>query len=146
MMATKSVFQFTDPLLIEMDFSVNREYVPPEGDLQEIPVEISVFRPGPEAYGAGTAEVSLTVNIGGREGTEFPYALSATMAAKFRWEPTLPAETVKAMLSQNAPSLLVGYLRPYIAQITAASPVGVFHLPFMNFVPQDRQDPSKNRT
>ena len=141
--ASKSAFQFTNPLLMEMNFSVNQEYLPPEGNMQEIPVEIKVSRPDLEACEDRVAPVFLTIHIGEKGNREFPYFLCATMGANFRWEPFLSAEMVGAMLAQNAPSLLLGYLRPYIAQITAASPAGAFHIPFMNFVPQDAQQEDK---
>ncbi|MEI3592754.1 MAG: hypothetical protein V8Q05_07985 [Lachnospiraceae bacterium] len=37
---------------------------------------------------------------------------------------------IEKLLNQNAPSLLLGYLRPIISQITAASPYNAYNLPF----------------
>lgn len=137
----QSNFQFTNPVLTEMVFVVNQDYRPPEGDSQEIPIEIKVSKPDSEAYAkTQVASISLTAKIGEDKNLMFPCYLLATMTAKFRWEPSLPNEMVEAMLAQNAPSLLLGYLRPLIAQVTAASPVGIFHLPFMNFVQQGNRN------
>lgn len=139
--AKKSAFQFTNPFLVEMNFSINQEYQPSERESQDIPVEMSVSRPDVKVCEDRVATVFLSITIGRSDDSKYPYSLSATMGANFRWEPALPAELVEVMLSQNAPSLLLGYLRPYIVQITEASPVGAFHIPFMNFVPQDAQSP-----
>lgn len=40
---------------------------------------------------------------------------------------------IEKLLNQNAPSLLLGYLRPIISQITAASPYNAYNLPFIDF-------------
>lgn len=137
----RSNFQFTNPVLVEMVFNVNQKYQPPQEGTQEIPIEIKVTKPNSEEYKTQTVSVSLTVKIGEDQNSLFPYFLLATMMANFRWESSLPDKMVEAMLSQNAPSLLLGYLRPLIAQITSASPVGAFHLPFMNFVQPEDNEP-----
>ena len=36
-------------------------------------------------------------------------------------------------LNQNAPAVLLGYLRPIVAMITAASPFSAYNLPLINF-------------
>ena len=53
--------------------------------------------------------------------------------AEFRWPDSLNVEMVEKLLNQNAPSLLLGYLRPIISQITAASPYNAYNLPFIDF-------------
>ena len=40
---------------------------------------------------------------------------------------------VDKLLNQNAPSLLLSYIRPIVVQITAASPFPTYNIPFMNF-------------
>lgn len=60
------------------------------------------------------------------------------ISADFTWSKELPLDTVNELLSRNAPALLLGYVRPYVAQITEASPVGAVHIPFMNFAPQEK--------
>ena len=40
---------------------------------------------------------------------------------------------INKLLNQNAPSLLLSYLRPVIAQVTMASPYGAYNIPFIDF-------------
>ena len=53
--------------------------------------------------------------------------------AEFRWPDSLNMGMIEKLLNQNAPSLLLGYLRPIISQITAASPYNAYNLPFIDF-------------
>ena len=78
------------------------------------------------------AFVRLTVSLAEPNST-YPFHLSASMDAYFWWEDDLPAELVNALLQENAPSLLLSYLRPYIAQITGTGSGSAIHIPFMNF-------------
>lgn len=130
---TQSEFQFTNPLLTEMMFSVNKEYQDQQDDDSlDTLIEMNVSRPNVEDCEDNTAFVFLSVSIG-EDSPNFPYHMSVTMGANFRWSPSLSKEMVETLLSRNAPALLLGYIRPYVAQITEASPVGAVHLPFMNF-------------
>ena len=40
---------------------------------------------------------------------------------------------VDQLLRQNAPALLLSYLRPTVAQITSSSEFETFDIPFVNF-------------
>ena len=40
---------------------------------------------------------------------------------------------IDRLLNQNAPSLLLSYLRPIVAQVTSASKNGTYKIPFVNF-------------
>lgn len=79
-----------------------------------------------------SAKVSLTLEIGKKDASD-PFYVCATEMAEFRWTDSLNAEMVEKLLNQNAPSLLLGYLRPIISQITAASPYNAYNLPFIDF-------------
>lgn len=135
--AERSGFQFTNPLLMEMQFSINREYAgSPDEEAVDIPIEMEVTK-GDAANGqSNVALVMLKVTVGAT-GASSPYYICATMGANFRWDESISDDFVEALLSRNAPALLLGYLRPYIAQITEASPIGAVHIPFINFVPND---------
>lgn len=60
------------------------------------------------------------------------FKLIAKVAADFRWE-DLDDKAVDAMLHLNAPALLLGYMRPIVANITNSSVFPVYNLPFMDF-------------
>lgn len=142
----QSEFRFSDPLLMEMSFSVNKEYPMHQEDSRlNIPIEMNVSRPAAEDCADDTAFVLLSVDIGS-DGPDFPCHLSMTMGANFSWPSSLPKEVVDSLLSRNAPVLLLGYIRPYIAQITEASPVGALHLPFMNFIPHSQTTETQNES
>ena len=78
------------------------------------------------------ARVSLTLEIEKKDSSD-PFYVCATEMAEFRWPDSLNLEMVEKLLNQNAPSLLLGYLRPIISQITAASPYNAYNLPFIDF-------------
>lgn len=131
-----SAFQFTNPLLMNMQFSVNREYQnDPDGESINIPVEMKASKPDIAECKDKTAMVLLTVTVG-KAGAEYPYYVTVEMGANFRWDDSIEDDMAEALLTRNAPALLLGYIRPYIAQITEASPIGAVHLPFMNFNPE----------
>ena len=56
-----------------------------------------------------------------------------TIGAKFLWDDVYDEETLRDLLSKNAPALLLGYARPIIANMTSAGPMAAYHLPFYNF-------------
>lgn len=135
-------FKFSRPFIMEIHFSFNRDY-PWEDDEAggkkplEIPLQIEASKPKIEDSSTCEATVSLTATVG-EEGPNFPYHISVTMSADFEWSDELSPQTVNEMLSRNAPALLLGYVRPYVAQITEASPIGAVHIPFMNFAQQEK--------
>lgn len=137
-----SPFQFTNPVLFELNFSINKEYQPgSKGEELDFPLAMNVARPPIDECKNNTATVFLTVKVGD-EDAAFPCQISATMGADFRWDPSMPEETAEKLLAQNAPALLLGYIRPYVAQITEASPVGAIHLPFANFSAAKKREES----
>jgi preprotein translocase subunit SecB len=89
------------------------------------------------SVGPGTDEnssvVILKITIGSDDNSA-PFYIYAEEGAAFRWD----AEKIndsqsEKLLRQNAPALLLSYLRPTIAMITAASPFPSYNIPFMNF-------------
>ena len=64
------------------------------------------------------------------------FALLFVIMANFEWDETYDSETINNLLLINAPSLLLGYARPIISNITSNS-IGQYDLPFMNFVSSD---------
>ena len=48
----------------------------------------------------------------------------AIEGANFRWNDELDDNMIDRLLNQNAPSLLLSYLRPIVAQVTSASKYG----------------------
>ena len=125
-----SPFQFTTPVLSYLVFEQNEDFkIQPDKEVQtqiKMGVAVKKNNDSPEAT------VSLTVEIGERNG-ESPFYIRAVESGNFRWKNELNGELVKRLLDQNAPTLLLSYLRPVIVQITAASPYGLQNIPFVNF-------------
>lgn len=97
-----------------------------------IEIQMHISKPDKDEIQGNSAIVAMIVEIG-EEGSAFPYYMSVKMSSRFTWNSSVPADMVDAMLSRNAPALLLGYIRPLVANITEASPVGACHIPFYNF-------------
>ena len=125
-----SAFQFKNPVLTELEFGINKDYFGQSNEEQQISVnmEVQVDRKN----NVNEAEVSLKFRLGDKD-NENPFYIFAIEKAEFRWENGLKDEAVEQLLNQNAPTLLISYLRPIIVQITAASPYDTFNIPFINF-------------
>ena len=125
----QSSFQFSDPFLKDISFSINEDFSPPaDGVSIEIETEVEVH---PSKEDGRSALVNIHISLG-RSAESAPFTLSMTMAAVFRWEEPFSKEAVDKLLSKNAPALLIGYARPIIAMVTNASPFPAYNLPFIN--------------
>lgn len=130
----ESAFQFTNPSLIGLEFGANEEYSCSEN--KEVNITINMSVKVEKKDGRNEAKVSLTAELGEKGGVT-PFYVTAIECADFRWKENLDEEKVDKLLNQNAPSLLLSYLRPVISQLTGASPFGAVNIPFMNFTNQE---------
>ena len=126
----ESAFQFSNPSLTKMEFCINEEFESSQD--KEVKIAVNIGVQIDRSATDNNARVSLTLEIGKKD-SEDPFYVCATEMAEFRWSEALNNEMVEKMLNQNAPSLLLGYLRPIISQITAASPYNAYNLPFIDF-------------
>ena len=128
----KSKFQFSNPELTRIEFKANSDFINDGDGETEMKFDLSV---GIELV-EGTedeAKVSLTIRLG-EKSSRCPFYLEAIECAFFRWDnDKYEKVVVEKLLNQNAPALLLSYLRPIIMQVTAASPYEAFNLPFINF-------------
>lgn len=129
-MMKKSDFQFKNPRLVDIEFVVNKDFAnidEGESDLAfNANVNINKFKDLSEAV------VELTITIGTKE-QESPFYIKATEGAIFRWNESVNGKEDQ-LLEQNAPAILIGYLRPIISMITAASPFEAYNIPAINFM------------
>ncbi len=129
-----SSFQFSNPILVNMTFEANRHF---KGDNNvDIPTNFNVSIH--EDENSPEAIVELTVEIGRRDEST-PYYISATEGAKFRWGEEAN-EKKEGLLQQNAPALLLGYLRSVIATVSSASPFETINIPFMDFTKKEEHN------
>ena len=126
----ESAFQFSNPSLTKMEFCINEDFE--NGRNKEVKMAVNMGIQIDRSKVDNSAKVSLTLEIG-KKGASDPFYVCATEMAEFRWPDSLNMGMIEKLLNQNAPSLLLGYLRPIISQITAASPYNAYNLPFIDF-------------
>lgn len=124
-----SSFQFTNPILLELQFEVNKSFDANANNGINIPTNFNINIS--KKNDAAEAIVELTVTLGAQD-NNMPFYVKAVEGAKFLWEND-SGLNIDQMLEQNAPALLLGYLRPIIASITSASPFTAYNIPFVNF-------------
>lgn len=54
------------------------------------------------------------------------------MKAEFKWEKNIESSLADKLLKSNAPSLLLSYMRPIIANVTGNSAYPAFNIPYMD--------------
>lgn len=129
----QSAFQFTTPSLITMAINVNRDF---EHCNEEVEITMSMRVEVQRKENEKEATVDLHLEIGD-ESSMSPYHLIAVEEARFRWHEDLPEDKVNNLLNQNAPSLLLSYLRPVVMQTTSVTPFGGYDIPFINFTAEN---------
>ncbi len=129
-MSAISPFQFTAPLLTESHFVVHREKR--DKDVVNIHLHRNIMKSDTNPLQA-LVEVKLQLNkIEDKEIEDSCFVAEVTMQSAFSWPEELTEQQVKNLLEINAPALLISYIRPIIVQLTSASPMPVYNLPFLN--------------
>ena len=125
-----SQFQFSNPILLELQFYVNDTYNPEDTEI-DIGVDISLSK---ERVSENEAVVELTLELG-EHNEKAPFYIKAVEGAKFRWEDGAfkKESELERLLNINAPALLLSYMRPIISNITGMSQYPAYHIPFVNF-------------
>lgn len=123
-----SKFQFISPYLVELSFVVNPEF---NVEDDEFEMKNSFFVNVKKMQNTNRAKVELTLEIN-MENEDAPFQLKIKVASDFIWE-ELDGEKVDSLLNMNAPALLLGYMRPIVANITNSSSFPVYNIPFINF-------------
>lgn len=127
----KSSLKFTNPIITKLEYEINAINDKKENDAIKISntFKVNIKRSEEEKE----AVVELNIIIGAKENNEAPFYVDMVMGAIFKWDDSYDENTVKDLLSINAPALLLGYARPIIATITNMSPFPAYNLPFYNF-------------
>ena len=125
----KSNFQFKTPLLTNVDFTLSDDYNSTETSINlKSEFSAQVYKDLEEK----TAYERLDVILGDTTSGQ-PFYLKVTMEAEFTWEHDIAEDDLNKLLSQNAPSVLLSYARPIVANLTSSSPYPTYNIPFMNF-------------
>lgn len=123
----QSKFQFINPYLEEIYFLANSSFNADDEIEMENSFNVQIKRS--ENENRAKVELGLETNI---KNEKAPFKLRIRMSSDFKWE-DLDEKTVESMLRLNAPALLLGYMRPIVANITNSSNFPAYNLPFINF-------------
>ena len=123
----QSTFQFTNPILLGLNFTLNRQY----DSTEDVPIKTDFNVQIHKHNEKREAIVELTLDIG-EQTNQAPFFISVTEGAKFTWN-ELADSRIEYLLSNNAPALLLGYIRPIVATVTSSSPYETYHIPFIDF-------------
>lgn len=118
-----SGFQFKNPILTKLNYNIN-----PEGlkKIENIQTNIRV-----DNFLKEKKEATVALNLKmGNEDTAF--ALEIEMQSKFKWNKSFNANQIDNLLNQNAPALLLSYMRPLVSETTGYGFNSVM-LPFIDF-------------
>lgn len=127
----ESVFQFSNPELVKLDFEINDNFE--SSGSEQVKIKIKVETQVNREENSDDAFVRLCVTVGAKI-NKSPFYVHAEEASRFRWEKgSYNEKEINTLLKQNAPALLLSYLRPIIAGITGSSRYGAYDIPFMNF-------------
>lgn len=124
----KSKFQFINPYLEEMYFSAVSNFDVENSDI-EIQNSFSVEIKKNEDKNRANVKLILESNT---RNENAPFKLCIKVASDFKWE-DIDTSKVDSMLKINAPALLLGYMRPIVANITNSAGLPAYNLPFVNF-------------
>lgn len=128
-MSSYSPFKFTPPLLIESHFAMRRP------KREEDVVNIHLCRNVVKNDEKNSAIVELKVQLnkeGDKEKEDACFVAEVTLQSIFTWPDDMDKTFVNSLLTVNAASLLISYARPIIVQLTAASPIPAYNIPFLN--------------
>lgn len=128
-MSSYSPFKFTPPLLIESHFTMKRP------KREEDVVNIHLCRNVVKKDEENSAIVELKVQLnkeGDQEKEDACFVAEVTLQSIFTWPDDMDKTFVNSLLTVNAASLLISYARPIIVQLTAASPIPAYNIPFLN--------------
>ena len=113
----RSKFQFSNPELEKIEFSVNQNF------------EVQMLE-GNEAL------VKLTLSIGNSTDSQ-PFDICVKMGANFTWDESVEIEKAKQLLNINAPAVLLSYIRPIVSSMTNSSKYPTLNIPFIDFTKKE---------
>ncbi len=136
----KSDFQFKEPKLAESVYIENPKYNGDFSKVKTLRLSIKYGTTEPKIIddkGTTRCIAQLTVMSAEKPGFEkksTPCYLRVTMRSQFQWNKNdFSEEQVNNLMQINAPSLLLSYIRPQVADITEKSDIPTQHIPFINF-------------
>lgn len=123
----KSDFQYKAPYLNDLRFTTN-----PSFDKDRFQMKNSFDVQVKMADGKKEAVVTLTLETN-KDDDNAPFVLFISVESLFAWTEEYDDDDLNALLRINAPALLLGYMRPIVANITNSSQFPTYNIPFINF-------------
>jgi len=128
---TQSGFQFANPIISKINYVVHSDFKRNPGEPLSITNSFKTnISPSETDH---KAIVELDILIGNTDSQKEPFYIELTIGASFKWDDAYADETIRDLLSVNAPALLLSYARPIISTITNMSPYPAYDIPFYNF-------------
>lgn len=131
----KSKFQFTNPILTHLEFELHEDFI----NVGKLDMKIDISSAHRRIQHddntlSNSAIVAVTVCVGSKD-NRTPFYIQADEEATFRWdEQKFSEKEIDTLLHENAVALLISYVRPIIANVTASSLYPGYNLPFINLV------------
>lgn len=126
-MIKPSKFQFNNPVLKGLTFKINSNF----NEDTYTGIKLSGKTKITKLRQKNKAKVAFHLLVG-EKAIHCPFYIDIEMEAVFTWENNLDKNMVDKLLKVNAPSLLLGYMRPLISNITTLSPYPTFNIPFLD--------------
>ncbi|WP_445622292.1 protein-export chaperone SecB [Lacticaseibacillus paracasei] len=146
----QSAFRFTNPMLLESIYMANPNYDGDMGSVGSTNFKINVLTSPTEKQANGklvaTVSESLMTSENIDQSKATPFYLRVTMSAKFEWsEDDVPKDQASLFLKINAPSFLLSYIRPVVANLTEQAAIQTQHIPFIDFAHAMQQKKDKHK-
>ena len=123
---------FTAPVMTFSKFELNPDF---KDEGQGLSAEIHFHHSVNRLDDQNTAVVALRLQINQKlekKASDAPFWLEVEYAAQFGWDEGLSEEEIDRYLHINASAVLIGYIRPLVANLTSSSPLPIYTLPFIN--------------
>lgn len=133
-----SSFQFSNPVLKHLCFKLNEGFSKSGKLDMDIRLNVSCKRNESENSTLNNSAMVVVCLTLGAEDDSTPFYIEATEEASFKWDESITDEKqIDTLLNQNAVALLISYLRPIIANVTASSPYPAYNLPYINLTTKE---------
>ena len=127
----ESFFKFSDPYISSLQYQENPNFEPERFEGLKINFDNEINKDDIKEK----ALVKVSMEIGDK--INCPFWISIVMQAYFIWEGCNDDDLIDSLLKKNAVSLLIGYIRPIVANITSSSRFPTYNLPFINLADEE---------
>lgn len=126
----ESNFRFISTKLKGLTYELNDSY-----DIKS-PIKLIIHTETKVLKGEYNARVTLELTIFDKDyylNNEAPFYIDIIMEGDFEWDDSINDGILEIMLENNAPAVLLSYIRPYISSLTVGSGYPPLVIPLLNF-------------